>query len=607
MPNKRTNSVQENVTIEYVPIKVSAGILLHIGAGIYQSVAGAIKELVNNAYDADAPQVTVSMGYPDFDQIKVVDNGTGMDKERFKQAMASIGSSLKGVKSSTRKTKEFERPVIGRLGIGLMALSQVCSMAEIESQTKGSDKKFIARLDFSQFKTGFPKNPEAMKLDVEITRYGGLEEMNRLHLDVKTNLDVKAEIAQILAAHQALSKFEGSEGEQLGYCVVYPDLPAIKGEHGTTITLKEIDKTVKNTLKDTGRSRKNMPKFYAAKKYDWETYRNEINKMMWADLCDDLSVEAHGITYELLPKYHQFLWELSLLTPVKYLPNSPVTIKPAVLKKKKSELEDFNFTLNVDNRAILKPALLPSGTLRNEAPALQPKYDYTVSSLDFNEVVDGQRLKAHGYIFWQKTQVKPRAISGVQIYIRNVGIGLYDPGFMNFSAVNLTSRAGQMSGEIYVEEGLERALNVDRNSFRVTDEHYVALQRYLWKKLGSAARGEGILGGSIDSYWIRKGRSDEEAKKLHIEDLTKVVEVETKGKVKLIFSEESDEQPYTLSNNIITIFDGSALWPRSGKDRRLAQSLIIRARAAQSAGLSTNRILDRLESILLAKWQRDNV
>jgi hypothetical protein len=42
---------------------------------------------------------------------------------------------------------------------------------------------------------------------------------------------------------------------------------------------------------------------------------------------------------------------------------------------------------------------------------------------------------------------------------------------------------GQVSGEVYVQEGLESALNIDRASFRETDPHYLALRAVLWKQL----------------------------------------------------------------------------------------------------------------------------
>src|SRR6185295_13159510 len=97
---------------QQIPIRVTSVILLHIGAGIYNSVAGALKELVSNSFDADAENVIISTNYPHFDEIKVSDNGIGMSSSRLRQAMQTIGSSLKGISSENRVTKKFNRPVI---------------------------------------------------------------------------------------------------------------------------------------------------------------------------------------------------------------------------------------------------------------------------------------------------------------------------------------------------------------------------------------------------------------------------------------------------------------------------------------------------------------
>src|SRR5207247_2568810 len=42
---------------------------------------------------------------------------------------------------------------------------------------------------------------------------------------------------------------------------------------------------------------------------------------------------------------------------------------------------------------------------------------------------------------------------------------------------------GQVTGEIYVEDGLEPALNIDRDSFRETDVHYQAMRAHVWELL----------------------------------------------------------------------------------------------------------------------------
>ena len=49
----------------------------------------------------------------------------------------------------------------------------------------------------------------------------------------------------------------------------------------------------------------------------------------------------------------------------------------------------------------------------------------------------------------------------------------------------LSFKFGQITGEIFIEYGLEDALNIDRDSFRETDVHYQAMRAYIWDKLSS--------------------------------------------------------------------------------------------------------------------------
>ena len=59
--------------IETITIEVSSRIIRHISRGIYRSPAGALKELVSNAYDAGARKVTINTGYPTVEKIIVTD------------------------------------------------------------------------------------------------------------------------------------------------------------------------------------------------------------------------------------------------------------------------------------------------------------------------------------------------------------------------------------------------------------------------------------------------------------------------------------------------------------------------------------------------------
>ena len=67
--------------------------------------------------------------------------------------------------------------------------------------------------------------------------------------------------------------------------------------------------------------------------------------------------------------------------------------------------------------------------------------------------------------------------------MRGVGIGGYDSTFLRYSKTVETIRNRWVSGEIFVDEGLESALNIDRDSFNEHDEHFKKLQSFLHDKL----------------------------------------------------------------------------------------------------------------------------
>jgi len=601
--------------LEYVPLKVTSGVLIHIGAGIYNSVAGAIKELVSNSYDADATNVSISMDYPYFNKIKVVDDGIGMSGERLRKAMQMIGSSLKSLEGSTR-TEKFDRPIIGHLGIGLMALSQICKKARIESKVSGSSNKLIAELDFTQFKTQEDIQMNLAKLDLLTERYGGIEYIEEILDDPTIDEDFRIEVEtdykiadyakkrlKEIREKQGREKQEGVDlqGEHLGYCIFHPNIPAPKKDHGTTITLMEIDDEVKNQLLDGDKDIRNLPEKYWDQNDPYKIYRHDIDNWSWRELCNRLQCGTSDLRYSDLPYYHQFLWELAIMTPIEYFSDGPLMIDENILNGKKKELIENNFNLTVEKHKLKKPILLPSGKLVSEIDKIRKGVDYEIREINFDGNEDERPLKFHGYIYWQKSQNMPNMVQGLQIYIRNVGIGLYDRTMLNYDKKNPGSRIPQISGEVYVEEGLENALSVDRNSFRETDPHYSRLKTHIYDVIGSyKGKGSGLFGVSVQAYNKRKETKDKKTIEDHIIDLENTI-VETSSKaiqIKLDNSKDASE-PFSLKKDKLIIYTQFNDWPRALKERLFSQKVLIPVKIAVDNGASAQEILDLLKGILL--------
>ena len=126
-----------------------------LGERLYTESIELMRELVNNAYDADATQVKVTI-QPDF--IEVKDDGSGMDWEGLQQYF-NIGSQEKLFQS---KSSKYHRDRIGQFGIGKFASLAACEKFEVYTQ-KGD---FAARVTFD--KDSWSQNSDTWDLPVEM-------------------------------------------------------------------------------------------------------------------------------------------------------------------------------------------------------------------------------------------------------------------------------------------------------------------------------------------------------------------------------------------------------------------------------------------------------
>ncbi len=142
-------------TLEYIPVTVDKSHIITIGERLYTESIEFIRELVNNAYDADATEVRITVKR---DSVEIEDNGTGMDREGLVQYF-NIGSQYKLRES---KSPIFKRDRIGQFGIGKFATLAACQRFEVLTR-KGD---FVGRVVFD--KDEWEKNPSEWRLPLEV-------------------------------------------------------------------------------------------------------------------------------------------------------------------------------------------------------------------------------------------------------------------------------------------------------------------------------------------------------------------------------------------------------------------------------------------------------
>lgn len=114
---------------DFIPIQFDKSHLSTIGERLYTQSLDLVRELVANAYDADATKVMITVND---ESITVEDNGSGMDKNGLRQYF-TIGS---GFKKDNPVSPVYKRVRIGEFGIGKFAVLSICDRFEIFTRSE---------------------------------------------------------------------------------------------------------------------------------------------------------------------------------------------------------------------------------------------------------------------------------------------------------------------------------------------------------------------------------------------------------------------------------------------------------------------------------------
>jgi hypothetical protein len=149
-----------------IQITVDKSHLFTLGEKMYRESIEFIRELVNNAYDADATDVFVMI---EDDKITVEDNGSGMSEKGLAQFF-TIGSEEKRTRNISPR---FGRKRIGQFGIGKFSALSLAEQFIVQS-VKGKNKISVT-FDSSEWKKSdnweLPiKREKASPLDKEGTK-----------------------------------------------------------------------------------------------------------------------------------------------------------------------------------------------------------------------------------------------------------------------------------------------------------------------------------------------------------------------------------------------------------------------------------------------------
>ena len=215
--------------------------------------------------------------------------------------------------------------------------------------------------------------------------------------------------------------------------------------------------------------------------------------------CLKLVSKVHSL--QELGDYWRLLWELAASCPIPFV--NAHAVPEGLVKEDHQRLINSDFSVLVDNRKLYKPVYLRGHAAGYTCRKIKPEA----------RKIYGKDLRFHGYVVVQEgKQLKPDELRGILIRIKNVAIGYYDPSMLDYRT-NEGPRSRWLTGEVFVDEGLEDALNIDRDSFNRVHPEFRAIQDHV----------HGVLKDIFSDVWRnidvrsdQRARTIEKARKQHL-------------------------------------------------------------------------------------------
>lgn len=535
-------------------LRTSERVLARVTDGIYRQPGSALRELISNAYDADASKVTINLDRPRFDRVTVSDNGQGMSPRVLQHLLHNIGGSAKRTATGStlgvtdrddQSLSPNGRRLIGKIGIGLFSVAQLTQTFEISTKVKGDKFSSVASVVLRQYS--------------ETT--------------TEVGADGKYEAGEVLLWREPAEDRE-SQGTTITLTSVRPQ---------TRDVLRSVEIWQKVAAADSGDGRPVDPPMFHVGLLDEEEDRLKMTaKLPWesaesdTDAFTELAVaprRADAVrrstpSYEeIFDEYLQTIWRLGLSAPLPYFDVHPFDLTGSdeisvfrangQARREAEEIQlgaeqtirdaiDFEaptncagFDIQIDDVDLARPISFrnqPRTSAALQRPILMVGR-YRTEFSKRSRAFSGGALDFTAYLFWTPKLI-PADHRGVLIRVNEASGTLFQPDFLRFP-VNEQRRLPQITSEIFIHEGFDGALNIDRESFNHSHPHVVTLTRWFHgslrqlintqKRLGTRAaasqrratqqRASAIIRRIVEQVWLERQEGEEPPPVLLLPDM----------------------------------------------------------------------------------------
>lgn len=568
-------------------------VLARITDGIYRQPASALRELISNAYDADATEVVILTDAPRFGQISVRDDGHGLSPEILEHLVKHIGGSAKrseegkdlGVTSKTDENKSpGGRTLIGKLGIGLFSVAQFTRHFLIISKTKGDEYRTVA--------------------DITLGPVAGQQKL--------LSLDSRSGQREIETGHARIWRERAEDRDSQGTEVKLLELlPRTRAELASDDLWAKIE-FEKQDSDESEALKTKPPSLHIGRMKPKQAELLDMQpRLPWSEIdspCERFAkfvqairsaveTDSDSVDLDVLcDRYLQTVWNLALAAPLKYFDSHPFDLpsekefvffelenskqgqaKRLNLKSGRSLREELKlkspdgtpgvpFDVFIDGIQLSRPILfrnLPKTSTAVQTPLLFVGRD--AQRFDKRPVeLSGGPLVFEAYLFWAP-KIIPKQHQGVILRVGNASGALFDRTFMGYQ-VSEQTRTRQITAEIFVSQGLDGAINLDRESFNYAHPHYQYLVKWLHSTLRQLANRHKELGRNLRKDKVSKqGQKVREEVEQTVEKSLKARGVEDVPEVVLLEPARSAEAKQLRSEGTLVLRKDAVMPPSKAK------------------------------------------
>lgn len=396
-----------------------------IAAGeVIEKLASIVKELVENSIDAGSTNIKIDLKNSGMDEIKVIDNGSGMDEEDAKECFLRHATS--------KIYKEEDLYFIDTLGFRGEALASIASVSEINMQTCDGKSSTYVHI----------KGGHILECKPTQERAGTLISVTNVFYNTPARLKyLKSETSELASITNFVEKLAISESK-IAFCLTNNDKVLVKTS-GSGNLLKVIHEIYGVNVSSNMLEIKNSNNDFSIYGFVCKPHILKSNKNHMITFINNRVIKNYDINNAIDDAYYTYKPEGKFPIVILNIETDPtvvdVNIHPTKQDVKISKIGDLKTLITTTIKKVLYENLLVVKPLEDEKTQTE-SYENNqniINNYDINSIFKNNNVventedkkveKPSQYFmdFEEKTIIKNAELKSLKLYPVGLALGTY--------------------------------------------------------------------------------------------------------------------------------------------------------------------------------------